>query len=285
VCSGSGKNRSCSEECDTCYDHDYDYDWNLTTNINRTITIDRIDRQGVDMPPRWGKAFVNEPVAIETTFENFIKANPKTVLTRMGNKEIKGVYVPAPPVQTYDYYRVNRYLTVGFADPHGQEWLWLLNNLNATYGPTKQVNVVVVAVKTDNPNYEYLLEEKWLGGKKNDLILLLGVPEPPKIAWAKVISWSKSEDLKVELRDTILELGTLDRRDDIIKATEEQIKTNWHRRHMKDFEYLMAGLQPSTGATIALFIIGTLLSLGLAIFFWREDPFDDDRGSRPYRRF
>jgi hypothetical protein len=79
------------------------------------------------------------------------------------------------------------------------------------------------------------------------------------------------------LRDTILELGSLDQRDAIIKATGEQIKTNWHRRNMKDFEYLMVGLQPSTEWTIALFILGTLLSIGLTVYFWIEDPFD----SRP----
>lgn len=276
TCSGSGSSRSCSQTCDTCYEHSHDYDWDLYTNINSTITIDRVDRQGVDMPSRWGTAFINEPVAIEHSFTNYIKANPKTVLTRIGNKPIEGLPVPLNPVETYDYYRVNRFLQVGYADPNARDWNWLLNELNATYGPSKQVNVIVVAVKTANPDYSYLLEEKWLGGKKNDLIVLIGVPEYPKIAWVKILSWSKAENLKVELRDSIMEIGSMERRNDILKATENQIRTNWQRRHMKDFEYLMAGMQPSTGWTVFLFVFGTLVSLGLAIYFWNEDPFGDD---------
>jgi hypothetical protein len=59
VCSGSGKNRSCSEECDTCYEHHgfmrtiqgNDYDWDVYTTNGETVTIDRVDRQGVSEPP------------------------------------------------------------------------------------------------------------------------------------------------------------------------------------------------------------------------------------------
>lgn len=275
TCTG-GKTSTCTTICQTCYEHSFDYDWNLYTNINKTIGIETIDRQGLEMPPRWGKAYVNEPVAIEQEYTNYIKANPKTVLRRIGNKEVPGLPVPKPPVETHDYYRVNRYLTIGFNDPEAPKWNWLLNELNATYGPTKQVNVVVVAVKTADPNYSYLLEEKWLGGKKNDLILLLGTPNPPNIEWAKIISWSRSEDLKVELRDDILEIGSLNRRDDILAAAGTHIKTQWVRRSMKDFEYLMVGMQPSPGWMIALFIIGLLLTCGLTIYFWTSDPFEDE---------
>ena len=31
-CSGSGKDKSCHESCDTCYEHSYDVDWNVFTS-------------------------------------------------------------------------------------------------------------------------------------------------------------------------------------------------------------------------------------------------------------
>ena len=285
--SDSKGNQSCSQVCDTCYEHSHDYDWDVNTNIGSVITIDRIDRQGTDEPPRWTQVYAGEPVAVEHTFTNYIKANPDTVLTRFTATNPENLPVPNPPTEVYDYYRVKRFLPVAYAEPHADEWNWLLDRVNAIYGPTKQVNVIIVAVKTADQNYQYLLEHHWLGGKKNDLVILLGVPEYPKIGWVKIMSWSKSEGLKVQLRDAIQDIGTMERRDDIMKAVEQQIATNWERRHMKEFEYLMAGAQPGPGATIFLMILGTLMTAGLSWFFCVQDPFgtNDEGMDYRYRRF
>lgn len=53
-CSGSGTSRSCTRtrHCSTCYEHSYDVDWDVHTTVGN-LTIDRIDRQGLDQPPRW----------------------------------------------------------------------------------------------------------------------------------------------------------------------------------------------------------------------------------------
>ena len=272
TCSGD-KNSVCTTTCSTCYDHSNDYNWDLLTDIGKTITIDRVDRQGVFMPQRWYSAYLNEPVVVPHIFKNYIKANPNTVLSRTGNKEIPGLPVPPNPVNIYDYYRVNRFLTVGYNDPNANDWLWLLDNLNATQGPRKQVNAIVVAVKTDNQDYSYLLEEKWLGGKKNDLIVLIGVPEYPKISWVKIISWSKSENMKVELRDKILEIGDMQHRNEIVSAIDAQIQTNWKRRHMADFEYLMAGIQPPLWMILMLFVAGALAAIYMVNMYVTENPF------------
>ena len=79
----------------------------------------------------------------------------------------------------------------------------------------------------------------------------------------------------------------MERRDDIMKAVEQQIATNWERRHMKEFEYLMAGAQPGPGATIFLMILGTLMTAGLSWFFCVQDPFgtNDEGMDYRYRRF
>jgi hypothetical protein len=240
------------------------------------------------MPPRWAAAYLQEPVAVAHSFTNYIKANPGSVLLRRNVKLQKPLPIPTDPTDVYDYYRVNRFIAVGYTEPHAKDWNWLLNQLNATYGPTKQVNVIIVAVKTTDPNYATLLEEKWLGGKKNDLVVVLGIDDYPHIAWAHVFSWSKSEELKVEVRDKILDISNMHRRDDIMAAIQQGVTTQWSRRHMKEFKYLMAGAVPGTGAMIFLFILGTLLASGLTIYFWSADPFraDIDSSPRPiYKKF
>ena len=51
-CSGSGENQTCHQVCQTCYEHSYDYSWRVHSDIG-SLTISRIDRQGVNEPPRW----------------------------------------------------------------------------------------------------------------------------------------------------------------------------------------------------------------------------------------
>lgn len=260
---------------DTCYEHSYDYDWNLTTSNGEIITIDRIDRRGDREPPRWTSAYISEPTAQAHSYENYLKANPDSILRRTGAKDRFKNLIPPYPNTVYDYYRCDRFLTVGFADPHAKDWNWLLDRVNASLGKKKQVNIIILAVNTKDQSYVYALEEEWIGGKKNDLIVILGVTDFPKINWVNITSWSKSEDLKVELRDKIMEIGSMDRRNEIINAINDMADQKFVRRPMADFKYLMAGVQPGTMGTIILFTLGLLTSVGLTWYFYNADPFGE----------
>jgi hypothetical protein len=280
-CSSDGKGgTSCTETCQTCYEHSNDYDWNLNTSSNEIITIDRVDRQGVNTPPRWNQAYVGEPIVTQHRYKNYILANPDSILRRTGAQDRFKNLIPPYPMDVYDYYRLNRFMAVGYTEPRAREWNWLLNEINGDLGPTKQVNILVLAVKHADPSYEYALAEAWIGGKKNDVVVLLGVPEYPKISWARIVSWSTSADLKVDLRDQLLQIGSMDRRDDLAAAIRTNVQTKFRRRHMKDFEYLMAGMQPSTRGTIILFVLGLAVCGGLLVYFYQNDPFGDEYSPR-----
>lgn len=262
-----------NRSCQTCYEHFNDWDWRIYTSNGETITIDRVDRRGSYEPPRWTKAYKGEATAVAHSFENYIKANPDTILRRTNAVERFKNLVPAYPNKVYDYYRVNRFVEAGMREGHIRDWVWLLRELNADLGKKKQVNVIVVAVKTGDSSYRFALEEAWLGGKKNDLVIILGVPNYPEISWAHVMSWSRSEDLKVELRDAILAIGTVAKRDAIIQVTREMVEKKFVRRPWTDFKYLTAGLQPGRTATIILFSLGFILTMGLTVYFYQNDPF------------
>ena len=286
-CSGSGKDRSCSTVCDTCYEHLHDYDWDVHTNaMGRSFTVDRVDRQGVNTPPRWAAIRIGEPAAFEHDFKNYIKADPGSILLRRGVTTPVGLALPVYPNTTYDYYRAARFVQVGLVDPNARVYNELLMDINGDLGPTKQANVVIVEVKTADPDYEYLVQQNWLNGKKNDVIVLLGVSNYPKIDFARIISWTQSEELKVELRDDIQKFGRVDDPSGLINIIKNAVATKFQRRHFRDFEYMMASVQPSPTATFILLPLGLGTCAGLTYYFWRNDPFHDEGGgggSRPRR--
>ena len=260
-CSGSGKDRSCTSStvCDTCYEHSHDYDWTVHTTIGNK-EIDRVDRQGVIPPPRWMKVATNDPVADTHTFTNYLKAARNNVLNRQGTKI--SYSMPTYPDSIYDYYNVDRAVSADGAMPNLKEWSQEISKTLIDLGPAKQVNLVMVFTK--NPQeYAEQLNAAWLGGKKNDVIVVIGTQDHLKADWVDVLSWTKREDFKVQLRDAI-------QSKDLVPAQQLQvianaISTGFERRHMKEFEYLKYDIEPSTG-----FIIGAFVAffIPLGIFFF-----------------
>lgn len=272
-CSGAGKSRSCSTICQTCYEHSYDIDWNILSTTNEGLSIDTIDRQGLKMPPRWGAAFIGEPFSSKHEYTNYILANPDSVLLG-GKGDVKrfAALLPAYPSDIYDYYRANHVLNLGavpIADmPH---WKWLINEVNGDLGVQKQVNVTLLFVKTDDPTYVLALKDHWIGGKKNDAVIIIGSLDGRRIAFADVISWSPAALFKIAIKDDITRIGTLDQRDAIVNAIKVEIGGKYQRMHMKDYEYLVRSYQPSSGAMLFLLIFGTAISVGVGAWTVNND--------------
>jgi hypothetical protein len=275
---GSGKKKSTT--CDTCYEHSNDWDWLLFTSNGERVEIERIDRRGSQTPPRWEAAKVGDATAITHAFDNYIKANPDSVLRLSGTMEAYSL--PEYPNTVYDYYYVNR--VVGDAPvPNRQMWEWQVAELNADLGRAKQVNVVFVFTKQD-PGFTEALREKWIGGKKNDLIIIFGTKDGTFLDWVNIISWTDSEMLKVQLRDELLAIKDLGYRGPILDTVKRMVKEQFVRKPMADFKYLMAGLQPGPGAIGALFFLSIALSCGLVFWFHKEDVFGDEDVPAAWRR-
>ena len=272
TCTGSGSNQSCSQVCDTCYEHNHDVDWNLHTTVGR-ITIDRIDRQGVDEPPRYSRAAVGDPVAKTHRFQNYIKAAPDSLFNTLSEKKSFERFqskVPEYPAHIYDYHYINRVLTVGSPVSDLAQWNADLSMRLRTLGPAKQANVVLVFTSEQDPDFANALKSAWLGGKKNDVIVVIGTPAYPTIEWVRVLSWTDRELFKVQLRDAIMDLKTVDR-NAILDTVENLITSGFQRKHMADFEYLKNQIEPPTWAIVLLFILSVLASVGTSVVFSRMD--------------
>lgn len=202
TCSGSGKTRSCSTRCDTCYDHTNDWDWDVKTTIGN-ITIARVDRRGSNTPPRWDAVRIGEPASMSFHYENYLLVD-KDNLFLTDKKTTKQYALPNYP-EVVDYYRINRVFNM--AGTQNIDWLnnyfneWLI-----PHGWSKQVNIVAVFTKEDRGFFDALMAH-WNGGKKNDVILVYGM-DGNKVKWFEANTYAKgmrNRHVISELRDVALE--------------------------------------------------------------------------------
>lgn len=274
TCSGSGKDRSCSTHCQTCYEHWHDQEFYATTTNQETVFSETCVRPHRAPPERWQSIVEGEPTTVDHPFTNYVQANPDTIMRRTGAADRWKGHLPAYPA-VYDYYRSDQAIAVGIAVPRLARLNESLATLNADLGRKKQVNVILVVAAAGDPSYAEAIREAWLGGKKNDLIVVIGTSSFPAITWVSVVSWSEQEEMKLAIRDRIVGLGSFDG-DSVVSIVRDEAAAKFKRKRWADFDYLKATVEPTPGVQRALFIVGLLLSLGLAILFYRVDVFDEE---------
>lgn len=277
TCSGSGKNQTCSQTCDTCYRDHYTVTWTAQSTIG-SFTIDSKDWTSravylVPDPPRYTQIQKGDPCSRASSFTNYVKAVPDSLFhaNPVLAQQFAGM-IPAYPNQIYDYYKINRVLPVNVSVPDIQGWNRELAMTLRKLGPARQANAVIVFVNTPDRNYINALDAAWLGGKKNDIIIAVGVTAWPKIDWVEVSSWTKQEMFKVQLRDALQDLGEVDRAK-FMELINKYTLDHFVRRPMSDFKYLEDEIEPAQWVIILAAVLGVLLSLGLSYHFYRTDPF------------
>lgn len=281
---GTGKNSrqylDCRRVCDTCYEHPYDYDWRVYGSTRMTWTIPRVDSQGVLVPKAWEAVVVGEPTAQEHAYENFIKGSPDTLFKRQGLTEKYLKDLPPYPSQVYNRWHLDRFVQVGVSVTVTDAKLWNeeLEVVNGRTGSRSRVNLIVVV--TDKPmDYYFALEQHWVGGKKNDSVLVVGVDRDFNITWVKSMAWTIKRDYEVELEDEVIKLGKLDR-EKVLAVFEDVTRRLYKRKPMQDFEYLQASVVPTTSEVIVTVLLSLLTSLGLMILLHKVDVFGDERSQR-----
>lgn len=268
-CSGSGKHRSCRTVCDTCYEHFNDYDWDVRSTIGK-VTIDRVDRRGVNEPPRFTQVIIGEPFSMSEHYVNYIKPAPDTLFIKKGlTEKFEGTFPGFPGV--YDYYRINRTIQIGTSIPGAEILDNGLDKLNDELGATKQINAGIIFTNKSQ-EWFYALEQKWLGGKKNDSWLVIGTSNNIDIEWVQVMAWTKENIYQISLRDSIMFMKQIDP-NKILESYKYNILTYYKRKPMKDFEYLNSLITPTVTQLIIGFIVSLLVAVGLTLWFYKEDPF------------
>lgn len=267
VCSGSGKDRSCHNVCDTCYEHSYDFDYAVYSNIGDRFEISRVDRQGLNTPPRFSSVVIGEPTVSRHSYVNYIKADPQSVFRHQGIAE--KYFIPAYPENVYDYYRLNRFINNSKYRTDSRAWNDSLSILNGKLGPINQSNVIVLLTEYGD-EYIHAIEEAWIGGKKNDIILIIGVDSIGKIQWSGVIALTDNQIFQIKLRDEVMALGTVDH-EKVMEVLSRNVMAHYRRKPMSDFEYLNSVVTPTQNQWIVSLIFSILSAVGLVYLFHRVD--------------
>lgn len=261
----SDKNGNTTRHCSTCYEHDYDIDWAVKSTTGESVVISRVDRQGLNMPARWGSAYIGQPFSSTHSFVNYIQANPDSVL--LGTTGDVGKYkqwIPKYPDHIYDYYQHDPVINM-IPNLDASTWNWLIREDNKILGPTKQANIILILVPLADRDYVAALKDVWLGGKKNDIDIIIGSKDGHKIDFAEVMSWTTNPSFKVSLKNQILNIGTLDQRDQINYAIFNTTRDHFVRMHMKDMKYLIRAYQPSRKAMMIIFVLSILFSIAYPV--------------------
>lgn len=266
TCSGTGSNQTCTEHCSTCYDHPYDVDWDVYTTVGG-LEISRIDRQGLDEPPRWTAVKIGEPAARGNNYTNYVIGSPGSLFNLKTLEADKKRWQFPAPHQVYDYYRVQHAYDVGAGVKNMEEWNTKLAHALRDLGPLKQVDLNVIFVKGKDISYAESLERVWMGGKKNSVNVVLNV-DGTTIDWVQVFTFGKSsgnEMLQVVLRDRLQDVKDTREVDRAIKEMVQVVTLHYTRPKMEKYKYLRSSIRPSTAAIVWILILEVLF---LAGFTW-----------------
>ncbi|QHJ78838.1 MAG: hypothetical protein [Caudoviricetes sp.] len=256
--SGTGKNKTTysSRECSTCSRIIPEWDWTVFTTVGN-ININRIDSDGRREPSRWTKACIGEPASLEHTYINQIKGVRDSIFHY--NKDLVESYkekVPEYP-EVKDYYRFNRVLNNTKIDTN--DWNDYLNDRLKSLGVQKQVNIITVV--TDEP-YEFAdaLKYMWLGGKKNDVVMMFGNKDG-KISWFSSTSLAdgyKNQTLHARLR---MNAHNKDINMELLKEQIDIVQSDFERIPMEEFDYLTSESEPPMWVIILAIILGVSASI------------------------
>lgn len=291
-CSGTGSSRTCTRHCSTCYEDRYTVTWSAESTVGY-IQFEHLDSGFMSVyntpdPAVYKRCKIGEPASREHAYTNYVQAVPESLFhdDRASLKKFEGK-IPSYP-RVYDFYRINR--VVGDLAGHtaASNINERLNNVLKTDGGKYQVNVVVVLTDIDDPSYRYAVEQAWLGGNKNDVIVVVGL-DGDTITWSDTITWALNkgnELLSIKLRDGVKELETLDP-DKFVTLVSTNIGEHFTRPEMAQFEYLKDEIDPPLWVIILAIILAVGGSLGLSVVFHRYEMEDYIGGlfrARPSRR-
>lgn len=125
--------------------------------------------------------------------------------------------------------------------------------LNAKLGETKKVNLILIGFDSADSMLGQYQEAKFIGGKKNDLVLTYGEVEG-KTVWTYVFGWTESSIVKRNLETILLE-NKIDK--NILTKIEKEVINNYQKKDWKKFDYLT--VEPPIWSYFVLFVTMTII--------------------------
>lgn len=244
--------------CQTCYEHSYDIDWNVYSNVG-DVTISRIDRQGLSEPQRWTSVKIGEPFSKSESYTNYVLGEKNSLFNYSKYNKQWAATVPEYPISVYDYYRVNRIVQLG-TSLNLKELDYAISDMLKVVGPQKQANIVIVTTNIQDSSFYYSVRDKWINGKKNDIVIVLGMQDNI-IKWAESFSWNKNPEFPIRLNSSMLNKDIYNTAD-IIKTINDITVKYYERKPMADYEYLSSNISLEVWQIMLILVLSGLIPVG-----------------------
>lgn len=134
--------------------------------------------------------------------------------------------------------------------------------INGILGHQCQIRAIVCIYYNKPIDAAFQQRALWQGGNKNEFIINIGIDGNNKVSWCKCFSWCDEPILNNEVESFVARNGYLN----LSKTSDfvfEKAKSDWHRKHFRDFDYLV--VEPNGSQLIALIIILLITNIGAAI--------------------
>lgn len=190
------------------------------------------------------------PVTTWRTWENKVKAAPSLFSYTEISEKIPVLGYPS---------NENIWLSdrvMGTCTINRFEW----DRMNARLGPVKKVNVIIIGFNGQDSSIAHQQEAKWVGGKKNDLVLCYGD------GWSYVFGWTEKDIVKANL-STLLIQNPVDTA--LIPKIEDEILKHYRIKDWSKFDYIT--VEPPTWSYWILFLVMGLVQGGCWCWAWCND--------------
>ena len=248
-CCGTDKDGNCTS---TCYDDHYTRSYDGYSTVGN-FTFDSIDtgsrmrRNAFGEPETYKRCKIGQPAAQEHNYTNYVQAVPQSLFNDDSKNDMYKDQLPAYP-RVHSLYKINRVINLAGVDAGRVKAINDgLSEALKTLGAQKQANIIIVLTSIQDPSYRYAVERAWVGGKKNDITVFVGI-ENDAITWTDTMTWalnSGNELFHVTMRDGIMSQKLLDPKV-FVPFVTQTVEKLYDRPHMKDYEYLADEIEPPT---------------------------------------
>lgn len=140
--------------------------------------------------------------------------------------------------------------------------------INAKLGPKKQVKLFIIVFRNKGEESAYYQECLWKGGNKNEFVLCVGVDNLMNIKWCKPFSFTENQDIKIEVRNYVKEMGKLNlsKAADFLKG---EIDQKFKRKEFAEFSYLT--VEPKTWQVVLTFILTLIINILLSLWIIKNE--------------
>jgi hypothetical protein len=193
------------------------------------------------------------PSNMSVPFENRVQAAPSVFS-----------YVRVPDkIPVYDYpvsdswQRSNRLLGTAKSDFNLYKW----DCLNAELGPTMRVNLIVIGFGAEDSSIAQYQEAKWVGGKKNDLVICYGSQNGQRPNWAYCFGWTEKAIVKRNLESLFLESLP---NNELIPKIKQEVIANYKIKDWSKFDYIT--IEPPWWSFVILLVAMAMCQVGFWLF-------------------